>query len=56
VKSNIEIARSASKRTIIKLAEEWANIPPEALEPYGHFKAKLSLEYAAALPTNPTEN
>jgi len=53
VKSNIEIAQSASKRTIIKLAEEWANIPPEALEPYGHYKAKLSLEYAAGIADQP---
>ena len=53
MKSNIEIAQSASKRTIIKLAEEWANIPPEALEPYGHYKAKLSLEYAAGIADQP---
>jgi formate--tetrahydrofolate ligase len=53
VKSNIEIAQSASKRTIIGLAEERANIPPEALEPYGHYKAKLSLEYAARIAEEP---
>lgn len=51
--SNIEIAQSASKRTIIELAEEWANIPSEALEPYGHYKAKLSLEYAARIAGEP---
>ena len=51
--SNIEIAQSASKRTIIELAEEWANIPSEALEPYGHYKAKLSLEYAARIADEP---
>jgi formate--tetrahydrofolate ligase len=53
VKSNIEIAQAASKRTIIELAEEKANIPPEALEPYGHYKAKLSLEYAASVAQQP---
>jgi len=53
VKSNIEIAQSASKRTIIGLAQERANIPPEALEPYGHYKAKLSLEYAARIAEEP---
>jgi formate--tetrahydrofolate ligase len=53
VNSNIEIAQSASKRTIIELAEEWANIPSEALEPYGHYKAKLSLEYAARIADEP---
>jgi formate--tetrahydrofolate ligase len=53
VKSNIEIAQAASKRTIIGLAEEWANIPADALEPYGHYKAKLSLEYAAKIADEP---
>jgi formate--tetrahydrofolate ligase len=53
VKSNIEIAQSASKRTIIGLAGERADIPPEALEPYGHYKAKLSLEYAARIADEP---
>jgi formate--tetrahydrofolate ligase len=53
MKSNIEIAQAASKRTIIDLAGEWANIPPEALEPYGHYKAKLSLEYAARIADEP---
>ncbi|MGB8077170.1 MAG: formate--tetrahydrofolate ligase, partial [Gallionella sp.] len=53
MKSNIEIAQSASKRTIIDLAEEWANIPPEVLEPYGRYKAKLSLDYAARVADEP---
>lgn len=50
---NIKIAQSALKRTIIGLAKERANIPPEALEPYGHYKAKLSLEYAARIAEEP---
>lgn len=53
MKSNIEIAQSASKRTITELAGEWAGIPPEALEPYGHYKAKLSLEYASKIAEEP---
>jgi formate--tetrahydrofolate ligase len=53
MKSNIEIAQAAAKRTIIDLAGEWADIPPEALEPYGHYKAKLSLEYAARIADEP---
>ena len=53
VKSNIEIAQSASKRTIIGLAGERANIPPDALEPYGHYKAKLALDYIAGLADKP---
>lgn len=53
MKSNIEIAQSASKRTIIGLAGERANIPPDMLEPYGHYKAKLDLDYIASLADKP---
>ncbi len=53
MKSNIEIAQSAAKRTIIGLAEQRAGIPSEMLEPYGHFKAKLSLDYIASLNNKP---
>ena len=28
-------------------------IPEDFVEPYGHYKAKISLEYLAALPENP---
>ncbi|MEJ1959726.1 MAG: formate--tetrahydrofolate ligase [Nitrosomonadales bacterium] len=28
-------------------------IPPEALAPYGHYKAKLSLEYASSIADRP---
>ena len=53
MKSNIEIAQSASKRTIIGLAGERADIPPDMLEPYGHYKAKLDLDYIASLADKP---
>ncbi len=43
--SDIEIAQNAKMEPIIKLAEEKFNIPAEHLDPYGHYKAKLSLEY-----------
>ena len=51
--SDIEIAQSARMRPIIELARERLGIPAESLDPYGHFKAKLSLEYIDALPERP---
>ncbi|MGB6602766.1 MAG: formate--tetrahydrofolate ligase, partial [Steroidobacteraceae bacterium] len=51
--SNIEIAQRAKMRPIQELARERLGIPPESLEPYGHYKAKVSLEYAAQLGDRP---
>lgn len=47
--SDIEIAQLASMKPIIGLAEQNFNIPAEYLDPYGHYKAKLSLEYINSL-------
>ena len=47
--SDIEIAQQATMRPIIALAKEQYNIYPEHLEPHGHYKAKLSLEYINSL-------
>ncbi|MBT8447264.1 MAG: formate--tetrahydrofolate ligase [Gammaproteobacteria bacterium] len=47
--SDIEIAQKANKRPVLELAQEQYGIAPEHLEPYGHFKAKLSLEYIESL-------
>ncbi|NJA05363.1 formate--tetrahydrofolate ligase [Methylococcaceae bacterium WWC4] len=47
--SDIEIAQQAKMRPIIELAGEKFGIPAEHLDPYGHFKAKLSLEYLNSL-------
>jgi len=47
--SDIEIAQAADKRPILGLAEHLYGIASEHLEPYGHFKAKLSLEYIESL-------
>ena len=47
--SDIEIAQQATMRPIIALAKEQYNIDPEHLEPHGHYKAKLSLEYINSL-------
>ncbi|WP_028486794.1 formate--tetrahydrofolate ligase [Thiomicrorhabdus chilensis] len=43
--SDIEIAQNAKMKPIIELAEEAFGIPAEHLDPYGHYKAKLSLDY-----------
>ncbi len=47
--SDIEIAQKAKMQPIIKLAAEKFNIPAEHLGPYGHYKAKISLEYVNSL-------
>jgi len=51
--SNIEIAQRAKMRPIVELARERLGIPTEALEPYGHYKAKVSLDYLAQLEGRP---
>ena len=48
-KSDIEISQSAKKRPIIDIAIEKLGIAPENLEPYGHYKAKVSMEYVKSL-------
>ncbi len=50
--SDIEIAQKANKKRIIDLALEQYAIPSEHLDPYGHYKAKLSLEYIDSLKQN----
>ena len=47
--SDLEIAQAARKRPIVDLAEHGYGIAPEHLEPYGHFKAKLSFDYIDSL-------
>jgi formate--tetrahydrofolate ligase len=51
--SNIEIAQQAKMRPIVALAKERLGIPEESLEPYGRFKAKISLDYIATLKDRP---
>ena len=47
--SDIEIAQQAVMKPIIELAKKHYDIDAEHLDPYGHFKAKLSLEYVNSL-------
>jgi len=41
--SDIEIAQSATLLPVLQMAQARLGIPPEALEPYGHYKAKIDL-------------
>ena len=47
--SDIEIAQQATMRPIIGLAKEQYGIDAEHLDPIGHYKAKISLEYISSL-------
>src|SRR5580692_9512373 len=51
--SNIEIAQQAKMRPIVQLARERLGIPEEQLEPYGRYKAKISLDYLAQFADQP---
>jgi formate--tetrahydrofolate ligase len=48
-KSDIEISQEAKKRPVIELAKEKLGIAAENLEPYGHYKAKVSMDYVKLL-------
>src|ERR1700761_1850402 len=48
-KSDIEIAQAAKPRRIADVAKEKLGIAPENLEPYGHYKAKVSMDYIKSL-------
>ena len=50
--SDIEIAQAATMDRITDVADR-LGIPDEFVEPYGHYKAKVSLGYLASLPENP---
>jgi formate--tetrahydrofolate ligase len=52
-KSDIEIAQAARMRPILDIAREKLGIAPEYLEPYGHYKAKVSLDYIKRLQDRP---
>ncbi len=52
-KSDIEISQAAVKRPIIDVARERLGIGAENLEPYGHYKAKVSMDYVKSLRDRP---
>jgi formate--tetrahydrofolate ligase len=52
-KSDIEISQAAKKRPIVDIAKEKLGIAPENLEPFGHYKAKVSMDYIKSLQSKP---
>ena len=52
MKTDIEIAQSAKPEKINKIASK-LGIPEDSLEPYGHYKAKISLDYIDSLSSKP---
>src|SRR5216117_838942 len=52
-KTDIEISQAAKKRLIVDIARERLGISPENLEPYGHYKAKVSLDFIKSLKERP---
>jgi formate--tetrahydrofolate ligase len=51
--SDIEIAQAAKMQRISKIAAERLGIDDQHLVPYGHYKAKLSLDYLDSLKSRP---
>jgi formate--tetrahydrofolate ligase len=52
-KSDIDIAQAAKMRPILDIARARLGIAPENLEPYGHYKAKLSMSFIKSLKSRP---
>src|SRR5882724_7364671 len=50
---NIDIAQQAKMRPILQVARDRLGIPEDSLEPYGRFKAKVSLDYVRQLAGRP---
>ena len=51
--TDIDIAQAAVLKRLIPLAMQRLGLPDDALSPYGHYKAKLSLEHIASLKDRP---
>jgi formate--tetrahydrofolate ligase len=51
--SDIEIAQAAKLQRIAQVARDKLGIAEEHLEPYGHYKAKVSLKYLDSLKSRP---
>jgi formate--tetrahydrofolate ligase len=49
MKSDIEIAQAATMLPIVGVAQKSLGIPLESLEPYGHYKTKVSLAHLKSL-------
>jgi formate--tetrahydrofolate ligase len=53
MKSDIEIAQASTMLPIVEVADQQLGIPSSALEPHGHYKAKLSLSHLKTLSSKP---
>ncbi len=51
--SDIEIAQKATMLPIMDLAEQKLGVDRQHLDPYGHYKAKLCLDYVNSLGDKP---
>src|ERR1700758_3965323 len=52
-KTDIEISQAAKKRPILDIAREKLGIAPENLEPFGHYKAKVSMDFIKSIQNRP---
>ena len=52
-KSDIEISQAATMRPIVDVAADKLGLKSEELVPYGHYKAKVSLDYIDTLKDKP---
>ncbi len=52
-RSDAEIAQAAVLRPIVEIARDRLGIPADAIQPYGHTKAKIALPYLAGLRDRP---
>src|SRR3569833_1187218 len=52
-KSDIEISQASEKRRILDVAKDKLGSASENLEPFGHYKAKVSMEYIKSLQGKP---
>ncbi|MGE3149398.1 MAG: formate--tetrahydrofolate ligase, partial [Pseudorhodoplanes sp.] len=52
-KSDIEISQTAKKRPIVDVARDKLGMKAEQLEPYGHYKAKLAMDFITSLKDRP---
>ena len=52
-RSDIEISQAAEMRPILNVAKDKLGIEADDLIPYGHYKAKVSLDYIASLQDRP---
>src|ERR1700752_4182940 len=52
-KSDIEISQTANRRRMLEIGRERLGIAAENLEPYGHYKAKVSMDFVKSIQDRP---